>query len=116
MKTHFIKKDTIVKIVILLKKENTFYLIDKINEIKIFNFVFLKEKKFITTWFGKPIKNEDIFKKNYIENDIIYYKPHIIFFNNMGDNFEVFFENENDLYQWLDNNFPNYKSFLKING
>lgn len=109
-----IKKDDIIKVYINTKQVNKYYKFNYISELKIFNFIIFKEQKYFT-YFGEQITNEEIISSNnYIENNIVYRKPYIMFYDKRNNSDTKYFENEEDLFTWLNINFPNYKDFLDL--
>lgn len=112
-KNIYIKKETIKKIGVYLKEITNYYTIDVVEEVKIFNFILIKNKIKLTDLFGKSIDINKLDNIYYIENNKVYFKPYIIITTNNLP-FTKYFNNETELYNWLDINFPEYKDFLKL--
>jgi hypothetical protein len=109
----FIRKDDISRIYIKTKQKNDLYKNHKINELKIFGFILIKAKNYFTA-LGYRISNDEINKNNYIENNVVYRKPYIRFHSKKNISNTLYFENEENLYVWLNKNFNDYIEFLEL--
>jgi len=60
------------------------------------------EKKFIRYLWNKPIPIEDAkLNKSYIENDVVYYKPHCIINMANRSTKEIYFETDEELTKYV---------------
>jgi hypothetical protein len=112
-KNIYLKKETIKKIGVYLKEETNYYTIDVVEEVKIFNFILIKNKKILRDLFGECKDINKLDNIYYIENNKVYFKPYINITTN-SQPITKYFNNETELYNWLDINFPEYKDFLKL--
>jgi hypothetical protein len=110
----FIRKEDISRIYIKTKEKNNLYKNHIINELKIFGFILIKSNNYFTVY-GHPITNDKISKNHYIENNVVYRKPYITFHNKTDFSHKMYFNNEEELYTWLNENFKEYNDFLQIN-